>query len=170
MSNSLNHNPQGSSVHGTFQARILDWVPISSSRGSSWPRDLTHTSCVSCIAGRFFTHWAIREAPTLGCCCCSITKSCLTLRNPVIAACQAPLSIVSQSLLKFMSIESVKLSISFSVASFCFCLQSFPVSESFPISWLFASRGQSIEVSASATVFPMNIQGWFPLRWTGLIS
>ena len=42
-----------------FQARILEWFAISFSRGSSWPRDQTH---VSCIAGRFFTTWAIREA------------------------------------------------------------------------------------------------------------
>ena len=39
----------GSSVHGILQARILEWVAISSSRGSCWPRDWTHTSCVSCI-------------------------------------------------------------------------------------------------------------------------
>ena len=44
-----------SSVHGIFQARILEWVAISSSRGSSLPRDQIHISCVSCIAGRFFT-------------------------------------------------------------------------------------------------------------------
>ena len=44
-----------SSVHGIFQARILEWVAISSSRGSTWPRDRTLVSCVSCIAGRFFT-------------------------------------------------------------------------------------------------------------------
>ena len=44
-------SPPGSSVHGIFQARILEWVAISSSRGSFWPRDWT---CVSCIAGRFF--------------------------------------------------------------------------------------------------------------------
>ena len=51
--------PQGlSSVHGILQARILDWVAIPFSRGSSWPRDRTH---VSCIAGRFFTIWATRE-------------------------------------------------------------------------------------------------------------
>ena len=41
----------GSSVHGIFQARILEWVAISSSRGSSKPRDQTRISCVSCIAG-----------------------------------------------------------------------------------------------------------------------
>ena len=45
----------GSSVHGIFQARILEWVAISSSRGSSQPRDQTHVSFISCIAGGFFT-------------------------------------------------------------------------------------------------------------------
>ena len=53
----------GFSVHGLFQARILEWASISYSSGSSWPRDWTHVSCVSCIADRFFTRWAIREAP-----------------------------------------------------------------------------------------------------------
>ena len=52
----------GFSVHGIFQARILEWVAISFSRGSSWLRDRT---LVSCIAGRFFTIWATREAPNL---------------------------------------------------------------------------------------------------------
>ena len=60
--------------------------------------------------------------------------------------------------------------ISFSVTLFCSCLQSFPASGSFPMSQLFASGGQSIRVSASASVFPMNIQEWFPLGWTGWIS
>ena len=49
----------GSSVHGILQARILEWVAISFSRGSSQPRDKTQ---VSCIAGSFFTIWTIREA------------------------------------------------------------------------------------------------------------
>ena len=49
----------GSSVHGIFQMRILEWVAISFSRGSSWPRNQIQ---VSCIAGRFFTYWAMREA------------------------------------------------------------------------------------------------------------
>ena len=48
-----------SSVHGISQARILEWVAISSSRGSSWPRDWTW---VFCITGRFFTIWGTREA------------------------------------------------------------------------------------------------------------
>ena len=60
--------------------------------------------------------------------------------------------------------------LSSSVVPFSSCLQSFPASESFPMSQLFASGGQSIGVSASASVLPMNIQNWFPLEWTGWIS
>ena len=60
--------------------------------------------------------------------------------------------------------------ISSSVVPFSSCLQSFPASGSFPMSQFFASSGQSIEVSASASVLPMNIQDWFPLGWTGWIS
>ena len=62
------------------------------------------------------------------------------------------------------------LTISSSAALFSFCLQSFPASGSFPVSWLFVSDGQSIGASVSATDFPMSIQGWFPLVLTGLIS
>ena len=50
----------GSSIHGIFQARVLKWVAISFSRGSSWPRDWTQ---VSHIASRRFTIWATREVP-----------------------------------------------------------------------------------------------------------
>ena len=50
------------------------------------------------------------------------------------------------------------------------CLQSFPASESFPVSQFFTCCGQSIGVWASASVLPMNIQDWFPLGWTGWIS
>ena len=57
-----------------------------------------------------------------------------------------------------------------SVIPFCSHLQSFPESGSFPMSQFFLSAGQSIGVSASASVLPMNIQDWFPLGWTGWIS
>ena len=57
-----------------------------------------------------------------------------------------------------------------SVFLFSSCLQSFSASESFQMSQIFASGGQSIGVSASASVLPMNIQDWFPLEWTGWIS
>ena len=60
--------------------------------------------------------------------------------------------------------------ISSSVVPFSSCLQSFPASGSFPMSQFFASCGQSIGVSASASVFPMNIQDWSTLGWTGWIS
>ena len=53
---------------------------------------------------------------------------------------------------------------------FSSCLQSFPAPGSFPMSQFFTSGGQSIGVSASASVLPINIQDWFPLGWTGLIS
>ena len=48
-------SPPGSPVHEILQARILEWVAISYSRGSSWPRDRAHISCVSHITGRLFT-------------------------------------------------------------------------------------------------------------------
>ena len=78
---------------------------------------------------------------------------------------------ISQSLLKLMSIELVcHPIISSSVALFSACPQSFPASGSFPVSWLYASTGQSIGASAATSVPLMNIQGWFPLGLTGLIS
>ena len=87
--------------------------------------------------------------------------------TPWTAAHQAPLSSpIFQSLLKLMSIELVMLS---NHLILC-CPQYFPASGSFPMSWFFASGGQSIGASASASVLPMNIQGWFPLGLTGLIS
>jgi len=60
--------------------------------------------------------------------------------------------------------------ISSSATPFSSCPQSFPGSRSFPVTQLFASGGQSIGASASASVLPMNIQGSFPLGWTGFIS
>ena len=60
--------------------------------------------------------------------------------------------------------------ISSSAIPFSSHIHSFPASRSFPMSQFFASAGQSIWVSASASVLPMNIQDWFPLRWTGWIS
>ena len=89
-----------------------------------------------------------------------------------IAARQAPLSItVFLSLLRLMSTESVlpshHLILCCPLSS---CPQFSPASGSFPVSQLFASGGQSVGASASASVLLMNIQGWFPLRLTDLIS
>ena len=57
--NPVDCSPPGSSVYGIFQARILEWVAISSSKASWWPRDWTHVSCFSCIGRRSLYHWAI---------------------------------------------------------------------------------------------------------------
>ena len=59
----MDYSLRGSSIHGMFQARVLEWVAISFSRLSSWPRDRTP---ISHIAGRRFTVWASREALVSG--------------------------------------------------------------------------------------------------------
>ena len=64
----------GSSVHGISQARVLEWVAMPSSRGSSRPRDRT---CISCTSGRFFTHWATWEAPGLWLSCSLSGQLCV---------------------------------------------------------------------------------------------
>ena len=104
-----------------------------------------------------------------------ITVSSVQLLNcvrlfvtPWTAACQASLSITnSRSLLKLRSITSVIL---FNYLIQCRPLlllpSIFPASGSFPMSWFFASGGQSIGVSALASVLPMNTQDWSPLGWT----
>ena len=98
----------------------------------------------------------------------SVAQLCPILCDPWSAACQASLSNTSsQSLLKFMSNELVMTSnhlIPFSRFQF------FPASGSFPISQFFASSGQRIGASASASVLPMDIWDSFPLGWTGWIS
>ena len=88
------------------------------------------------------------------------------------AAHQVPLfSVISWNSLKFISTESVMLSNNFILCRpFSFCLQSFPASGAFPTSRLFASGGQSTEASALASVLPVNIQDWFALGLTGLMS
>ena len=89
--------------------------------------------------------------------------------TPWTTACKASLSFtISQSMCKFMSIESVMPSKHPAITPFSSFPQSFPASGSFPVSWIFASGGQRIRTSAS--VLPMNIQGWFPLQLTDLIS
>ena len=92
--------------------------------------------------------------------------------TPWTAACYFSLSITnSQSLLKFMSIESVMQSNHLILCRRLLLLTSiFPSIRVFSNESALASGGQSIGVSASASVLPVNIQGWFPLGWTGFIS
>ena len=91
--------------------------------------------------------------------------------TPWTATCQASLSITnSQNLLKLMSIELVMPSNHLILCRPLFLLPSiFPAAGSFPMSQFFASGGQSIGVSASVSVLPMNIRDWFPLGLTGWI-
>ena len=104
--------------------------------------------------------------------CCSVAQLCLTLCDPL--DCSPPGFLVLHYLLEFAEkhVHWVGDAIqpSHPVIPFSSCLQSFPASGSFPMSQLFASGGQSIGTSASPSVFPMNIQDWFPLRLTGWIS
>ena len=105
-------------------------------------------------------------------CCCSVTKSCLTLCNPMDYS-MPGLSVLHYHLeFAWTHAHWVGDAIqpSHPVTPFTSCLQSFPVSRSLLMSWLFPSGGQSIEASALASVLPMNIQHWFPLGLTGLIS
>ena len=104
--------------------------------------------------------------------CCSAAKSYLTLGDPT--DCSIPGFPVLHQLLEFAQtqvhlVQWCHPAILSSVFPFS-CPQSFPASVSFPMSRLFASSGQSTGASASASVLPRNIQGWFPLGLTGLIS
>ena len=79
----LDRSPLGSSVHGILQAGILQWVAMLSSRASSWPRDRTCVPCISCTAGRFFTHWATWELD-FELTCLQLTSYFLWLLNELI--------------------------------------------------------------------------------------
>ena len=106
------------------------------------------------------------------CCYCSVTKSYLTLPLHGLQHSGIPCPSPSPRVCP----KSCPLSqwwyqtTSSSVSPFSSGPQSFPASKSFPMSQLFASGGQSTGAPASASIFPKTIQGWFPLRLTGLIS
>ena len=110
----------------------------------------------------------------LSCTCCSVTQLCPTLCDPV--DCSTPGFPVLHHLLEFAQNhvhwvnDAIQPSHPLSSPSLPALNLSFPASGSFPMSQFFTSGGQIIGTSASATALPMNIQGWFPLRLTGLIS
>ena len=114
----------------------------------------------------------VSQSVLVGCLCCSVAKLRPTLCNP--RNCSTPGFLVLHYLPE--SAHSCSLNqwchpiILSSVIPFSSCPQSFPASKSFPISQLFVSGGQSIETSVSASVLPVNIQGWLPLELTGFIS
>ena len=159
-----------SSVHGIFQARILEWIAIPFSEGSSQLRDWTW---VFCIAGIFFTVWAPREA-LKGKVVAQLPICVWLFANPwtpwqhARPPCPSPSPRVHPSSCPLH--RWCHPAISSSDTLFSFCPQSFPAPRSFPMSQLFTSDDQNAGASASALVLLMSIQGWFPLRLTGFVS
>ena len=127
---------------------------------------------VSCIGGWILYHWALGKPQILLFCCCSVAKSCLTLWPHGQQHARLPRPSLSPRVCSNSCPLSwwCYLTISSFAAPFSFYHQSFPASRSFPMIWLFISDGQNIGASASASVLPMNIQGWFPLGLTCLVS
>ena len=221
-------SPPGSSVHGISQARTLEWVAISSSRDSSQLRNWPQVSCISCIAGGFFTTeptgkplcWILSQGrqeqrfcfksadpsgpvdriqcfhhpnqdliASWGTNFCfkmlylealtdqvqfsSVTQSCLTPCNPVNRS--TPGLPVHHQLLEFTQTHVHRVGDAIQPSHPLSSLsppapQSLPASRSFLMSQLFAWGSQSIGISASASVLPMNTQDWSSLGWTGWIS
>ena len=137
----MDQSSPGSSVHGILQVRILEWVVISFSRGSPWPRDRIRSPALQADS-------LPAEIPgkpkTTGVGCHFLLKGIFP--NP-----------------------RVPLTISSFAAPFSSGLQSFPASRSFPVTRLFTPGSLTIVDSVSVPVLPMNIDGWFPLGLTGLI-
>ena len=159
-------SPPSSSVHGISEARILEWVAISFSRGFSLPRDW---NCIPWIGRLILYHWATSEAQSSR----SIVVQWLSHVWPFGSPWLQHTRLSCPSLSPKACSNSYPLSqwyhpiiLSFFVPFSSF-LQSFPASGSFLISQFFASGCPSI--GASASVLPMNIQDWFPLGWTGWI-
>ena len=105
------------------------------------------------------------------CFCCSVTKSCPTLFDPMDCSTSASFSLSPGACSNSCPLSQwCHPTISSSVIPFASCPQSFPASGPFQMSQLFLSGGQSIGVSASTSVLPMNTQDWSHLGWTGWTS
>ena len=167
MDSSASLHPPGSAIYGISQARILEWVAISFSRGSSRSRDWT---CISCISRWILYHWATWEVHQFS--SVQLLSHIYLFATLWTAASQACLSITNSFPGAYSnscpSSQWCHPTVSSSVIPFSSCPQSFPASGSFQMSQ-FSSGGQSIGVSSPASVLPMNIQDWFPLGLTGLI-
>ena len=141
-------------------------MPMSTSLSSS-SEVLSH----SFVWNMFLCHLILSKLLLIFvCCCCSVTQSCLTLCNPMdYRISDFP---VLHHLLEFAQTHVPWVGDAIQPSLLCHplssCPQSLLASESFPMSWLFTSGGQSIGASASASVLPTNIQGWFPLGLTSL--
>ena len=148
-------------------------LPTQSAQTEVWPRVCSvshsqHCPCKVCLKRDFLGLLVLMASFVV-----VQLLSCVWLfAASWTAACQGFLSFtISWSSPKFMTIESVMLSNHLVLCQpFSFCLQPFPGSGSLPMSQFFTSGGQSIAASASASVLPVRIQGWFPLGWTGLVA
>ena len=133
------------SVHGILQARILEWVAMPASRGSSWPRGRMHISSVqfscSTMSDSLWPH--------------GLQHARLPCPSPTPRACSNSCP----------SSQWCHPTISSSIVPFSSCLHSFPASGSFPMSQFFASGGQSIGASASASVLPILFRIDFLYHW-----
>ena len=169
-------SPPGASVTGILQARILEWVAISSSRGSSWPRDQICVFYISCIGRWILYHCNTRIVDlvhlwpgsrvffkmTLEPIYCmpqfsSVAQLCPTLCDPM--NCSMPGLPVHHQLPEFTQTR---------VHWVGDAIQ--PSHHLLSLSQLFVSGGQSVGVSASTSVLLMNIQDGSPSEWTGWIS
>ena len=166
----MDYSPPGSSVHGIFQARILEWPAMPSSRGSSLPRDRTRVSCISYTADGFFT----AEPPEKPHNFCQVQSlSCVWLfATPWTAARQASLSITnSWSTPKPMSIESVMPS-----NHLILCHPLLVTTSIFPSIRVFSNESALPIRWPKYWNFNFNISpsnehpGLIPLGWTGWIS
>ena len=160
-------SPTGSSIHGIFQARVLEWGVIAFSRGSSQCRD---QSCVFFTGRQIVYPWATREILRIW---LNVQLSHSVMSDSLQAHGLQHTRLPCPSPIPGAYSNSCPLSrwchptISSSVIPFS---SHFLASGSFLRSQFFASSGQSIGALASASVLPMNIQDWFPLGLTSLIS
>ena len=157
--------PPSSFARGTSHARILEWVAISFSKGSSGPKDGTYVSCV----GRQILYpgatWKASVEFSR-----SVVSNSLRPHESQHARppCPSPTPRVHSNSLP--SSQWCHWAISSSVIPFSSCPQSLPASESFPMSQLLGRGGQHTRVSALASFLPKKSQGWSPSEWTGWIS
>ena len=138
-------------VHGILQARILEWITFPFSRGSSKPRDWTRLPLCRRVLYQLSHQFS------------SVTSCSLQPHGLWHARLPCPSPTPGAGSNSNPSSRWCHPTISSSVIPFSFCLQSFPASGVFPVSQFFTWSAQSIGVSASASVHPMNIQDWFPL-------
>ena len=145
------------------QPHTVTWSPVLLSLpfGYLWNHPFTSSSCHQCNSD----HHSVSQFS-------SVAQSCPTLRPHELQHTRPPCPLPTPRVYSNSCLSSrwCHPAISSSVIPFSSCPQSLPASGSFPKSQLFTSGGQSIGVSASASILPMNTQDWSPLGWTGWIS